>query len=121
MADRGTMIISIHGVLVVDGAGRDERQVLVGLGDRPDVVQRILVGLAGEDLPDGLVPAGRIDAHATIPSRRISSRASARMRLFVHTGSQTTSISTASTSGSARHASRMSSWMNSIAGQPIAV
>jgi hypothetical protein len=43
------------------------------------------------------------------------------MRLRVQTGSQTTSMRTSSTSGSASSRARMSSSMNSIAGQPIEV
>src|SRR4051794_2372349 len=103
-------------MLVVDGAGGHEREVLVGLADAPDVVQRLVVGRAREHLPDA-----RLAGHATIPRRRIVARASARMRSFVHIGSHTTSTSTRSTSGSARTAARMSSSMKSIAGQPIAV
>ena len=62
-----------------------EREVLVGLGDGADVVKRVDVGLAREDLPDRLAGA----AHTTIPRRRIVSRASSRIRSLVQTGSQT--------------------------------
>src|SRR4029079_4824656 len=100
-------------LLVVDRAGADEREILVVLGDGADVMQRLLVGLAGEDLPD------RAPAHqATIPRPRMVSRASSRIILRVHTGSQTTSMRRSCTSGSCRSRSRMSSWMKSIAGQP---
>src|SRR4051812_27358312 len=120
-------------LLVVDRARGDEREVLVVLGDGADVVQRLLVGLARKDFPDDGIPPRVIHTRVlmgtlgirphetTIPSPRIVSRASSRMRPRVHTGSQTTSMRTSSTSGSASRRSRMSSWMNSIAGQPMAV
>src|ERR1700722_15448256 len=75
-------------LLVVDRARGHNCQVLVTFGHRADVVQRLFVGLAGEHFPDGLIGA----AHTTIPSRRMVSRASARMRSFVQIGSHTTSM-----------------------------
>src|SRR5690242_4274957 len=106
------------GLLVVDRARGYEGKVLVVLGDGADVVKRLLVGLAREDLPDA--GAGE-RAHATIPRRRIVALASSLIMLRVQTGSQTTSMRTSSTSGSCRSRSRMSPSMNSVAGQPIAV
>src|SRR6185503_7083168 len=108
-------------LLVVDRARSDLSQVLVVLADGPDMVQRLLVALAGEDLPDlGRSLSGPV-AHATIPRLRMRARASSRIRLRVQTGSHTTSMRTMSTSGSRSSRSRMSSSMNSIAGQPMAV
>src|SRR6202030_248848 len=104
-------------LLVVDRPRAEHRELLVGLGHRADVVERLLVLLAGEHLPHGLLRP----AHTAIPSSRIRARASSRIRSLVQTGSQTTSIRTSSTSGSASSASRMSSWMKSMAGQPIVV
>src|SRR5438034_7387101 len=60
-------------------------------------------------------------AHADIPQVRKISKPSSVKRAFVHTGSHTISMCTCRTPGSCKRRSRMSSMMNSIAGQPIAV
>src|SRR5437588_5630481 len=84
------------------------------------------------DLPDtvlveSLTPGWRagfgcwVNAHAETPHVRKVSIPSSVKRAFVQTGSQTISISTCSTPGSCNRRARISSMMNSMAGQPMAV
>ncbi len=67
-------------LLVVDRAGRDEREVLVVLGDGPDVVERVLVRLAREDLPDVVAALDGAAVDALMPRSPACASSRARPR-----------------------------------------
>src|SRR5712692_2702048 len=93
--------------LVIDAARKDM--------PHPALVKRL------SPLPGSLRLANFDASHADIPQVRIISMPSSLSRAFVHTGSHTTSICTVTTPGSRSKRSRISSSINSVAGQPIAV
>src|SRR5207302_9609294 len=98
-----------------------------------DVVERLVMAPSSED--DPALAERRLQlftdagcarwrgggAHTESPGSRMDSRADWLRRRWVHTGSHTTSISTRWTPGSRSKRARMSSWIMSMAGQPIAV
>src|SRR5579872_1530996 len=119
--------------LVKNATRIHRRQFCIVGHDIADLVQRLLVLAPRVDLPDAAliegIPACRCGprrgcsriVHADIPQLRIISMPSSLSRAFVQTGSHTTSMRTSWTPGSCSRRARISSMMNSVAGQPIAV
>src|SRR5205085_2483858 len=118
-------------MLVVDALGKDHRHIRIIRRHGPDLVQRLVVAPSSKDEPGpaegglaffpnaGLSWGG--GGHTAMPSWRMMSFAAVLRRRWFQTGSQTTAIVTESMSGSRNRRERMSSWIMSMAGQPIAV
>src|SRR5260370_3279768 len=117
------------GEFIINAACIDLCQFNVAGHDIADFVERLVIFATRIDLPDRaliqrLAPVwrpGDCVTHADTPHERRMSMPSSLSRALVQTGSHTMSIRTSSTPGSCSKRVRISSMMNSIAGQPIAV
>src|SRR5437763_1034631 len=91
-------------MFVVNAVGEEHRQLAILGRHRADLVERLVVAAAGKDEPARaqrrLTFFANADfGHTAMPRSRIVSRAFWLSLRWLHTGSQTTSISTWSTSG----------------------
>src|SRR5579864_1812725 len=102
------------GVLVVDALGKEHGHLGIIRGDSAHLVEGLVIFAARKDEPGAM-------RHTARPRSFIVLRADRERRRLVHMGSHTTSMSTRSTPGSRSSRARMSSWIISMAGQPIAV
>src|SRR5712664_1757772 len=109
-------------LFVVGRARVRDREVVVGCDHAAHLMQWLSASLAGEHLVlDSVAADSLVACHTARPQDSSASRPASVMRATVQGGSHTILTRTSRTPSSRISRSRMSSRMNSDAGQPIAV